>query len=499
MQESTDELNYLAPDFDPTSITIPRLRSILVAYNVPYPSSAKKAQLVQLFKENIAPKAKDVLAAHSRTKRSEKGITDIPSSQDDHVSKTEENSTKLNPLSARRVARRSERKSPVLEAERLQNGLPGSNSKSIKKRVSEPRQITGKHGRASDSITGVQYLSRQSRPSHDQQWDGQFDNTRENVNGSYDDSPFSTKNPFQRSSSPLAPEPIKEKRRKTDGAPENRQRKNNKASRRKTASSLPQSRDYKVSVPSSKNFQPSVLSNHVFDRDDAYNEPGTGEDSSSGEEVDADIPGTSNKTHQARHTLLKSNKHAYNAMKVAPWAITLAMIIGFGTVWRQEKLRLGYCGLEAPSSVLGGVQIPDWASFLRPQCESCPQHAYCYPELRTVCETGFVEVPHPLTFRGLVPLAPTCEPDTDAMIKVRRVADRAVEHLREKNAKWECGESIDEDGNKIDSPAIAESELKDEISKKRKKGMSQNDFDNIWDNAIGEVLGREEVTPHVDQ
>ena len=499
MQTSTDELNYLAPDFDPTSITIPRLRSILVAYNVPYPSSAKKAQLVQIFKENVTPKAKDVLAAHSRTRRSERGITDIPSSQDDDVVKTVEDPTRLNSFSARKVGRRSERKSPVHEAEESLNSLPDTRPISSKKRVSEPRQITGKHGRASEPSTGLQSASRRPRSNNYQQGDDQLDGIRENVDGSIAESPFSTENPFQRSSSPLALESVKEKRRKTDGAPENRQRKKEKVSRRKTASSLPQSRDYNISVPSSTNFEPSVSPAQRFNRGDTFNEPATGEEFNSDEQEEVDKSGTSVKAFQAKPRLRDSNKHAYNVMKVAPWAITFAMIAGFGTVWRQEKLRLGYCGLEAPLISPGGVQIPNWASFLQPQCEPCPQHAYCYPNLHTVCENGFVEVPHPLSFRGLVPLAPTCEPDTDAMIKVKKVADRAVEHLRERNAKWECGESIDKDGNQIDSPAIAETELKDAISRKRKKGMSQSDFDNIWNNAFGEVLGREEVTSHVDQ
>ena len=491
MQESTDELNYLAPDFDPTSITIPRLRSILVAYNVPYPSSAKKAQLVQLFKENVSPKAKGVLAAHSRTKRSDKGITDIPSSQEDDIIKTEEDPTDSKLSSVRKVARRNGRKSPKLEAEGHLSSLPATNSKPSKKQVSEPRQITGKHGRASDLTASAQPASRRSRPNHGQQHEGQMDGMLENAEATTAESPFSTDNPFQRSSSPLVPESVKEKRRKTDGAPENRQRMKEKTSRRKTASSLPQNRDYNVSVPSSRNFEPSVSSIQKFDRNRNYNEPIAGEE--------MDKSGLSDKPYKAIPRLPKSNKYSYGAMKVAPWAITFAMIAGFGTFWRQEKLRLGYCGLEAPSTSLGGVQIPDWASFLRPQCEPCPQHAYCYPELHTVCENGFVEVPHPLSLRGLVPLPPTCEPDTDAMIKVKRVADRAVEQLRERNAKWECGESTDGNGNRIDSAAISESELKDEISKKRKKGMSQSDFDDIWNNAFEEIIGREEVTTHIDK
>ena len=47
---------YLEPDFDPSSLTIPRLRSILVAHGVDYPASSKKAQLIDIFNETYCLK-----------------------------------------------------------------------------------------------------------------------------------------------------------------------------------------------------------------------------------------------------------------------------------------------------------------------------------------------------------------------------------------------------------------------------------------------------------
>ena len=45
-----DMEDYLEEGFDPRSVTVPRLRSILVTHNVEYPATAKKAQLVELVK-----------------------------------------------------------------------------------------------------------------------------------------------------------------------------------------------------------------------------------------------------------------------------------------------------------------------------------------------------------------------------------------------------------------------------------------------------------------
>ncbi|KAG9974162.1 hypothetical protein KCU78_g22991, partial [Aureobasidium melanogenum] len=75
-----DEYAYLQPDFDPSSLTVPRLRSILVAHNVAYPSSAKKSDLIAIFNSNVAPQARKLLNVQSRTVRSARGIVDVPSS-----------------------------------------------------------------------------------------------------------------------------------------------------------------------------------------------------------------------------------------------------------------------------------------------------------------------------------------------------------------------------------------------------------------------------------
>jgi len=41
-------------------------------------------------------------------------------------------------------------------------------------------------------------------------------------------------------------------------------------------------------------------------------------------------------------------------------------------------------------------------------------------------------------------------------------------------------------------------ELKKEVSKKRRKGMGEAEFEELWFGAIGEIEGREEVESRVD-
>ena len=76
-----ESVDYLQGGFDPRSLTVPRLRSILVAHNVQYPSTAKKPQLIDLFNEHVVPQSKKLLAARARVKRMSKGIVDADSQQ----------------------------------------------------------------------------------------------------------------------------------------------------------------------------------------------------------------------------------------------------------------------------------------------------------------------------------------------------------------------------------------------------------------------------------
>lgn len=189
-----------------------------------------------------------------------------------------------------------------------------------------------------------------------------------------------------------------------------------------------------------------------------------------------------------------SNSGAWS--KSAPWVILTTLLGGYAAWWRQEKVEVGYCGIGRTSTRLSHV-LPDWASVLEPTCEPCPQHAYCYANLQTTCEPNFILKPHPLSLGGLIPLVPTCEPDGERVRKIKSVADRAVGELRERRAQYECGELKGEHGQAA-RPGMDEEQVKTIVGQKRRKTMSNAEFEELWTGAIGEVLGRDEVVSEVD-
>ncbi|KAF5653395.1 SRC1-regulation of cohesion (splice variant I), partial [Fusarium heterosporum] len=74
--------DYLEEGFDPRSVTVPRLRSILVTHNVEFPGNAKKADLVELVKTYVLPQAAELRARRARAKRSSMGIVNAGSAED---------------------------------------------------------------------------------------------------------------------------------------------------------------------------------------------------------------------------------------------------------------------------------------------------------------------------------------------------------------------------------------------------------------------------------
>ncbi|KAI9775714.1 MAG: inner nuclear membrane protein enriched at telomere/subtelomere region [Geoglossum umbratile] len=513
---SDTELDYLSPDFNPSSITVPRLREILVAHNVHYPASAKKSQLIEIFNANIVPQAKRILSVHKRIKRTSKGITDMPSSQEDLVGGDEDGNARLMlppptpspaaPTPRRRPGRKSAKLSVPGSEESAEDG-PGPQP-SPKKTTA--RKSSGKHARASDTEPSVEIEAKRSTVRKTRRSEVApdvrlGDPVPTGTTAAGDESVFSLDNPFQSGSSPVlgaTRSPSGERKRKSLGTTANKDAVKRKSSsnRRKTDTLPSVKAEDGIVVPSSPNFEtPMTRLTRKFKIEpepDEADSVAVGEEFTPEEQVEL-AKERETKGGSAVEPYRPKRRKAGGVSKSAPWVVLLALLGGYATWWRREKLEVGYCGV-GHSTVVKNVQIPEWADMILPECEPCPQHAYCYPYLQTTCEQDFVLKPHPLSLGGLVPLPPTCEPDGEKVRKVKQVADKAVEELRDRRAKWECGGLVDDEGNPTASLEVNEAELKREVGRKKRKGMSEVEFEELWSGALGEIVGREEVVSGTD-
>ena len=494
-----ENLDYLQQGFEASSLTVPRLRSILVAHNIPYPSAAKKPQLIEIFTDRVLPQSRKILAERARARRTSRGITDADS-QESTVTVDEE-------LMPPPPAPRSRvRKFPAkVKSEESESDAPPA-MRSPTKRT--PRPST-KHARTSDTDTGTDAdrLTKSVRKSRKAstpipvptlKFKIEDEDTRDDFNRR--ESAFTYDNPFQSGSSPLAEDTNpngEKKRRSMSGSKDSRRRKS--TSRRRTDEPKVEDGFY---PPTSATFEIPISQlrrNITPVKPDVSNIEPTEEFT---QEAQQEL--VQEQTDNGLTRLPARRQHAQQPNRIGKgpiWVVLLTLLGGYSTWYRQEKVAVGYCGVgrDAHQIIPPQVEVPDWARIIvEPQCEPCPSHAYCSSNLETHCETDFVLKPHPLSLGGLVPLTPTCEPDGEKVRRVQAVADKAVEELRERKAKFECGDLVDEAGVPESTAEIDEEALKRTVSQKRRKGMGEAEFEELWAGAIGEILARDEVESNVN-
>ncbi|KAI2782397.1 Man1-Src1p-C-terminal domain-containing protein [Daldinia loculata] len=501
----SESLDYLQPGFDAKTLTVPRLRSILVAHNVPYTSSAKKAQLIEIFNDQIVPQSKKILAARARAKRSSKGIVDAESQSSSNPFEEQE---ELAPPPRTTRRSRSPRKAPtrIKTEEPEDQPMPPPTPSPTKRK---PR-ATSRPVQASDTDTGPEpdngrTLSRVGRPvlapriKTEESNEGFFRRTSD---------VFTNDNPFQSGSSPPAVDNTPSVRRRTAG-PDKPRSLSRGARRRTEGHAVP--KEESPGVPMS--FNPP-LPQKTYPKTPETPVVEAGEEFTPEEQLDliSDEAVNGRDAVATRQSRRRPNKTGGGTI-FSIFVVTLLSV--YAGWYRQEKIAVGYCGVgQVGSSIPNEIETPEWAQSvlppqitvpqsvidaLEPECEPCPPHAYCYADFSVRCEQDYLLKPHPLSLGGVIPLPPTCEPDGVKVRRVQAVADKAIEELRERTAKYECGEPVDEEGTKLETPAIEEQELKEIINRKRSKKMNNQEFEDLWGSALGEIKAREEVEVEVKE
>ena len=506
IMSDTDELFYLQPGFDLSTLTVPRLRSILVAHDISYPSSAKKSDLVEIVQIDLLPQARKLIKNRDRVRRTSRGILDVPSSQEGSTLDGDDGSDKERMPPPRTPRSRksktnvaAEEVEPTPRTSRRSKTPSGRRSKTPRKSDAETAETT----ETEEERTGVpKSTARKTRkstpgpvPVAQTPTVRVQDAPDKRRSLEAEESPFTQDNPFQQKSSPLSDSkrvPSTSRTRKSIGSTPSTRK---STSRRRTRSPTGIKRE-------SVEFPVSHLSTGAdgVETTEEFTEDAR-------DELQHEMSSDRRLAKARSKDVVRHRKKPKSTTAIAaPWTVLLG-VLGLVAGWyRQEKVAVGYCGVGQDHWSLVEVDnVPTWVhETLQPQCEPCPQHAICHPGMQAECEHDFILRQHPLSLNGLVPIPPTCEPDSEKERRIKVVADKAVEALRDQRAKYECGDDtststqVSEAVSKttIVAPAkleVAESDLKETISKQRRKGMTPDEFEDLWNSALGDIKGRDEV------
>ncbi|KAL7950701.1 Man1-Src1p-C-terminal domain-containing protein [Trichoderma barbatum] len=526
-----DADDYLQDGFDPRSVTVPRLRSILVTHNVEYPATAKKPQLVDLVEQYILPQVPKIRAQRARAKRTTMGIVNAGSPEDN--GRWDDYELEPTPVSKPRRSASPRKASGRIKREEEAAAPTPVKSQTKRASRSTSRSVSRQSSHYDEEEEEApQYeapkSTRRSRPQRsvtprikdEPEAEEETPTASHYAPTSYANSPYATSTPLTATPYFAAPESAvpssvnayeEEESVFSDDNPFQRGSPAFKTpSRRRAGDEFARSEKLIRRRPE-EFIQPlsierpaaAARSYELAARKPRQQSPDFSVDA--GEEFTPDAQLELEEAARRGETTVVPRRHSKPARKTnlkTPFFVLFVSLLGVYLAWyRQEKIAVGYCGLGRPATEIipPDVAVPDFiVPFVEPQCEPCPSHAYCYEDFSVRCHSDFVIKPHPLSFGGLVPFPPTCEPDGEKARRVQAVADRAIEELRQRRAKYECGELVDESGAKVESPAIGEEELKSTVSRKRNKRLNSDEFEDLWVAAIGEITTREEVIVEIE-
>ena len=241
MSASTAGEDYLSETFDPASLTIPKLRSILFQHSIVLPSTARKGDLIDAFQTRIAAQ-RDVLRRQKErereragrikpgaTRASEVGVLDMRNAEGVYTlsaspgapgssSAEDEGSTKA-PSSATKRARgrKSTRVASGAKdvAERQRSASPRKSSSPKKRSTAAPASIlsnggamSDREGAESDGASSAKKLKHRNSVTFKEKPEYKVHEgypEEEEDNDEADTSNFSSHNPFQTASPAPSP------------------------------------------------------------------------------------------------------------------------------------------------------------------------------------------------------------------------------------------------------------------------------------------------------
>lgn len=538
-----DELFYLSPDFNPGSLTVANIRNILVKHEIDYPASAKKGDLVAIFDRELKPQAKKLMRRADDVRRRSSGIEDVNGVDHDAPTTSRGNHRQTESISSEtqgRALRRSTRQTSVDGENEGLTVPPRSPVKRTSTRSS--RASTAEPASETDSVARKKRTHVRGTILPTVQ-DVQDEDSDVEIVG--EGKAFTQDNPFQRSIN--KPEELEDHRRSTtvrrrvehtplakaaviheDPTPKQRQSMPSSKAQKMYASMTPRPERSSLPTPEPEVDDSDEVLDEEYIQDpinagradyllDADPRLQAGEEFSPDEQLELDQMLQSDIDQQAlvprASKRSKATAGALKSLAYASLSILVALTSVFGVFWRQEKIAVGYCdigrepflsswereSLHAQQLRENGITVPSWAyGTIQPLCQSCPVHAVCYDNLITRCDDGFLPTQHPLNPFGLLPLAPTCQPDGIKAHRVAQMTARAIRELRKIRAAAEC-RLKGADGQPTKTAEIEVQSLQakvyNEMFKASKKPrMSDEQFEDLWKIVLEDVKARDEVS-----
>ncbi|CAI4038310.1 hypothetical protein SMKI_04G6530 [Saccharomyces mikatae IFO 1815] len=206
-----------------------------------------------------------------------------------------------------------------------------------------------------------------------------------------------------------------------------------------------------------------------------------------------------------RYSLANKTKRVIDTMRpfvahalIWLWNIALYLLIVlpllFGLWYREQRIRIGYCGHEKSMKSLALSAFPqtervdEFLKYYRPDCLQCPKHGKCSSFMNVECESGYELRSSILETYGIFPFPKYCAKDESKEKEVDELVWKVSELLRKKNARIDCGE-----GKNLFESGETGTKLYDIFSHSRPSWENQREFNEHWKNVLEILKSKEEI------
>ncbi|KAK9368855.1 Man1-Src1p-C-terminal domain-containing protein [Lipomyces kononenkoae] len=446
-----DDVSYLEPNFDPEKLRVPDLRRVLLMHEVAFPSAAKKAVLVELFREHITPNSANLLAA----KEGSGGV--IPDIVDARITSS----------------------LPSLEQE-TQSARQKPARKSATGRSRTPRG-SGRKSMASASTIQKETKAENENPILADE------NIKEEIKVGEGTS-FSSENPFQTPRTRGSPKSGRKKSSLTSVKKEGQSKFSitpsvtDKSAKTEMKSSSP---NVASSPTSQSNYgSPVKFSSELF-LPDKLEYHGVEAHGLANVEYAMETP------QEMEEAIAESNNAVPFAFPFKSFIAWIILLLGCSYLmwWRNEKIVIGYCEIEGLGTFVPEVPDHSFRQLVEPACTPCPSHAICFANFHAECEPDYVYVPSSWSLGGLLPFPPKCVPDTEKLQRARILLEESLQLLRERYADVQCGIG----GKGQNDPTMAVVDLRAKLYSMKAPSLSDDSFEELWQLAFKDLVEQEEV------
>lgn len=177
--------------------------------------------------------------------------------------------------------------------------------------------------------------------------------------------------------------------------------------------------------------------------------------------------------------------------KFITWFTLFVIIVKIILIYLRERTQIGFCGFEIKENWINlpfKSHIIDTINTWHLECVPCPYMGQCYPNSKLSCTSDYkVSTPLLWSIFGLIPTYNECIIDSNKLRIIKKIIDSTMDVLAVRNANVKCGLGLD---NEV---GLQWDQIVEFVSDKI--GLDRDDelFEYYWSKSHAAIVGKPQL------